>query len=72
MCHHDPTHMPLVCVIMVLSLCKPGCLAVARSVLCTKQGAVEVVQGVFMGGFKEARFGIRTGSKQSSQFRYLL
>lgn len=34
------------------------------------QGAVEVVQGVFMGGFEEARFGIRTGSKQSDQFRW--
>lgn len=33
------------------------------------QGASEVVQGVFMDGFEEARFGIRTGSKQSDQFR---
>ena len=35
------------------------------------QGASEVVQGVFMGGFEEARFGIRTGSKQSDQFRWV-
>ncbi len=40
--------------------------------MCDVQGAVEVVQGVFMGGFEEARFGIRTGSKQSDQFRYVL
>lgn len=42
------------------------------AVMCDVQGAVEVVQGVFMGGFEEARFGIRTGSKQSDQFRYVL
>ena len=34
------------------------------------QGAAEVVQGVFMGGFEEARSGIRAGSKQADQFRY--
>ena len=33
------------------------------------QGAAEVVQGVFMGGFEEARSGIRAGSKQADQFR---
>jgi len=27
---------------------------------------------LFMGGFEEARFGIRTGSKQSDRFRYVL
>lgn len=42
------------------------------AVMCDVQGAVEVVQGVFMGGFEEARFGIRTGSKQSDHFRYVL
>lgn len=41
-------------------------------VMCDVQGAVEVVQGVFMGGFEEARFGIRTGSKQSDQFRFVM
>ncbi len=40
--------------------------------MCDVQGAVKLVQGVFMGGFEEARFGIRTGSKQSDQFRYVL
>lgn len=33
------------------------------------QGAQEVVKGVFMGGFEEARHGIRIGSKQAEQFR---
>lgn len=33
------------------------------------QGAQEVVEGVFMGGFEEARFGIRRGFKQAEQFR---
>ena len=33
------------------------------------QGAQKVVKGVFMGGFEEARFGIRRGSKQAKQFR---
>ena len=42
-----------------------------QGVLAGMQGAAEVVQGVFMGGFEEARFGIRTGAKQSSQFRYV-
>ena len=46
--------------------------ATIAAVMCDVQGAVEVVQGVFMGGFEEARFGIRTGSKQSDQFRYVL
>ena len=35
----------------------------------TLQGAQEVVKGVFMGGFEEARYGIRTGSKKAEQFR---
>ncbi|KAL3162870.1 hypothetical protein ABBQ32_009321 [Trebouxia sp. C0010 RCD-2024] len=34
------------------------------------QGAQEVVKGVFMGGFEEARHGIRIGSKQAEQFRW--
>lgn len=42
------------------------------AVMCDVQGAVEVVRGLFMGGFEEARFGIRTGSKQSDRFRYVL
>ena len=46
--------------------------ATIAAMMCDVQGAVEVVQGVFMGGFEEARFGIRTGSKQSDQFRYVL
>jgi hypothetical protein len=46
--------------------------ATIAAVMRDVQGAVEVVQGVFMGGFEEARFGIRTGSKQSDQFRYVL
>ena len=49
-----------------------GSSGTLAAVMCDVQGAVEVVQGVFMGGFEEARFGIRTGSKQSDQFRYVL
>ena len=49
-----------------------GSAGTLTAVMCDVQGAVEVVQGVFMGGFEEARFGIRTGSKQSDQFRYVL
>ena len=36
------------------------------------QGAIEVVQGVFMGGYEEARGGIKTGTKDASQFRSAL
>ena len=49
-----------------------GSSGTLAAVMCDVQGAVEVVQGVFMGGFEEARFCIRTGSKQSDQFRYVL
>ena len=33
------------------------------------QGAQEVVHGVFMGGFEEARSGIKQGSRDASNFR---
>ena len=33
------------------------------------QGAQEVVKGVFMGGFEEARYGIRSGSNKAEHFR---